>query len=113
MHKVGSITPLSVISSVSICALDRFWRGIKKLRVNFMVGCFIVSEFDKENFIRVRANSQMQFPPSPAFAVSMLAHFPFTLSKHLKSCRIDDGVGDRSLCQTLQVFAERFSATAN
>ena len=53
--------------------------GIKKFGINFMVRCLIVGEFDKEDFIRVRANGQMQLSPRPAFAVSVLAHLPLTL----------------------------------
>ena len=51
MGKVGSITPLPVVGSISICALDRFWSGIKKVGINFMVRRLIVSELDKEDFI--------------------------------------------------------------
>ena len=53
MGEVGSITSLSVIGSVSICAFECFWSNIKKLGINFVIRGLITGEFDKEDFIRV------------------------------------------------------------
>ena len=44
-----------------------------------MIGCFIVGESGEKNFVRIRTNSQMKFPPCPTLAIPVLTDFPFPL----------------------------------
>src|SRR5689334_200350 len=106
------ITTAFVIRAIAADLSHLFSDLLKQVFEHLRVGDVVGRHHRRDDLTRAFIRAEMQFPPSPPFAVTMLANFPFTFTKDFHPRRIDDHMQRFVLCAARQGDFQHRTAAA-